>query len=148
MNCVETDALLSVADALGDQADRKLAHVAQCATCRSTLTDLSNLRVALAPEELPPHLIDRVAVAIEPLGRQRRHEKPKLALLIVTHFMVVAVAVGMAITLIGAEIKGFTSTGWFFVWPSEIPLAYLAAILITWRSFRSERARLRQAGVF
>ncbi len=64
MNCIETDTLLSVAEALGENAEQKVSHVAQCETCRAELADLAEWRAALAPAPLPPQVTDQVAAAV------------------------------------------------------------------------------------
>jgi hypothetical protein len=97
MNCIETDTLLSVAEAFGELPERKLAHVAQCETCRSTLNDLGLLRVALIPESLSADEIDRVALSIQPLAQQRRREERTLAALFVAHFLVVSFTLAMCL---------------------------------------------------
>jgi len=144
MNCQETDTLLSVAEALGEQADRKLAHVAQCATCRSTLADLSMLRIAFAAEELSAPVLDHAARAIEPLGRARTLEKRKLALLFVIQFIVVSLTLAMSMAMIsGPGFNGFGALGGLLALPGGVPLAFVVGLIIAWRTYRVERTRLR-----
>jgi hypothetical protein len=150
MNCVETDTLLSVVEALGDQSERKLAHVAQCATCRAAVGDLATLRAALAPEEMGPLAIERTANAIGPLADQRRREKIGLIGLTVVYGLVVAVTVIIGVAFVGS----MGDAGLFFIRgnleyvneaiKAAAPLGALAA----WRAYRYERARQRQAGIF
>jgi hypothetical protein len=144
MNCQETDTLLSLAEALGDQADRKIAHVAQCATCRSTLADLSVLRLALAAEELSAPVLERAALAIEPLGNARKLEKRKLALLFVVQFLVVSFTLAVSMAMIsGPGMNGFGPLRSLIALPGAMPLAFLVGLIFAWRTYRSERTRLR-----
>jgi hypothetical protein len=144
MNCQETDTLLSVAEALGEQADRKLAHVAQCATCRSALADLSVLRLAVAAEELSASVLDRAALAIEPLGNARKREKRKLALLFVVQFLVVSFTLAMSVTMLsGPGSNEFGPLRTLFALPGAMPLAFLVGLIVAWRTYRVERTRLR-----
>jgi hypothetical protein len=67
MSCVDTDTILSLAQAAGDDAENKLAHVASCPACRSTLTELATLTQVVAPThplsaELTDRLYQEVAV--------------------------------------------------------------------------------------
>ena len=150
MNCVETDTLLSVVEVLGDQSERKLAHVAQCATCRAAVGDLVTLRAALAPEEMGALAIERTANAIEPLAHARRKEKLGLLGLTVSYGAVVALTVIVGVAFIG----GMGDAGLLFLrgnlaYVNEAmlvaaPLGALAA----WRAYRYERARQREAGIF
>ena len=150
MNCVETDTLLSVVEALGDQSERKLAHVAQCATCRAAVGDLATLRAALAPEEMGPLAIERTANAIEPLAEQRRKEKLGLLSLTVVYGVVVAATVIVGVAFIGSMGEaGLFFLRWNIAYVNEAmlvaaPLGALAA----WRTYRYERARQREAGIF
>ena len=150
MNCVETDTLLSVVEVLGDQSERKLAHVAQCATCRAAVGDLATLRAALAPEEMGALAIERTANAIQPLADQRRKEKVGLLSLAVAYGVVVALTVIVGVAFIGS----LGNEGIFFLRGN---LAYVneamrvaapLGALVAWRAYRSERARQREAGIF
>ncbi|MEX2283178.1 MAG: hypothetical protein WEE89_11910 [Gemmatimonadota bacterium] len=143
MNCIETDTLLSVAEAFGELPERKLAHVAQCASCRAMLNDLGLLRTALTPESLSADEIDRVTPSIPLLDRERRHEERTLAALFVAHFLVVSFTLAMCLTIIGGfGLDMFEQTGVLFAWPKETPLAFAVGLLIAWRAYQSERARL------
>ena len=149
MNCVETDTLLSVVEALGDQSERKLSHVVQCATCRAAVSDLATLRAALAPEEMGAHAIERTANAIEPLAHQRRQEKLGLLGLAVAYGAVVAVAVLASVAFIGSMgYQGLFLSGSLAYVTSAGVVAVPLGALVAWRAYRYERARQREAGIF
>jgi hypothetical protein len=140
MNCVETDSLLSVAEALGDLPERKLAHIAQCAHCRSALNDLGILRAAIAPENLNQHQIERFALAIKPVARRRAADKKRLVLATVLYFLVVSSTLSAAVTLIrtgGQSYPGLLALSF------ETPLAFvggLVAVGLARRQARQKRA--------
>ena len=149
MNCVETDTLLSVVEALGNQSERKLAHVAQCASCRAAIGDLATLRAALAPEEMSSLAIEQTALAIEPLAHRRRTEKLSLLGLAVAYGFVVAVSVIVGVAFIGSMGYQGTFLGGSVAFMGDAGVVGVPiGAFIAWRAYRFERARLREAGIF
>jgi hypothetical protein len=145
MSCIETDTLLSVAEALGEHADRKAMHIAECSSCRDALADLSEWRAALAPAPLPPQVTAQVAQAVSRLASaphaadQNAQLRKRIALTITTA-AVVMVTLAAAVSFLQVMLLSYPVL-FLEYWLNQLALTSVIGVWVAWRGWRAQVRR-------
>ena len=149
MNCIDTDTALTVVQSLGDDADRRLTHLATCPACAATLTDVALLNQSFQAGEEPSeetvrYIYESIRSAPQDVDEQLSEEPVSPRPLLAGATFLVALLTMYGVTLYpGMNSLFYLPVGYAHVFWLRVLMIVAIATFVTWPELLRPLTRAR-----